>query len=132
LNTAIIIKECTFKAIRSSGAGGQHVNKVSSKVELNFYLRNSKGISKYEKEILERKLKLSKEGTLVLQCSATRSQHQNKELVIKRFLSLLKDNLIIPKKRIPSKTPKKLIRKRLEQKKKQAIKKQNRQKPDFD
>lgn len=132
MNSTIVIQECTFKAVRSSGAGGQHVNKVSSKIELSFDLLNSKGVSEYEKTLLQRKLKLSKEGLLLLQCSENRSQHKNKDLAIKRFLSLLKKNLIIPKRRIPTKTPKSVIRKRLGNKKHQATKKINRQKPPAD
>jgi len=132
MNSIIIIQECTFKAVRSSGAGGQHVNKVSSKIELSFDLLSSKGLSEYEKTLLHRKLKLSKEGFLLLQCSESRSQHKNKELVIKRFLSLLKKNLIIPKRRIPTKTPKSVIRKRLKSKKHHAEKKSNRKKPPTD
>jgi len=132
LNTIVIIQECIFKAVRSSGAGGQHVNKVSSKIELSFDLLNSKGLSEYEKTLLQRKLKLSKEGFLLLQCSESRSQHKNKDLAIKRFLSLLKKNLIIPKRRIPTKTPKSVIRKRLKNKKHQSDKKTNRQKPSSD
>jgi len=132
MNAVIIIQECTFKAVRSSGAGGQHVNKVSSKIELSFDLLSSKGLSEYEKTLLQRKLKLSKEGVLLLQCSESRSQHKNKELVIKRFLSLLKNNLIVPKRRIPTKTPKSVIRKRLKSKKHNAEKKSNRKKPPTD
>ncbi len=132
MNSTIVIQECTFKAVRSSGAGGQHVNKVSSKIELSFDLLSSKGVSEYEKTLLQRKLKLSKEGLILLQCSESRSQHKNKDLVIKRFLSLLKKNLIIPKRRIPTKTPKSVIRKRLKNKKHQATKKNNRQKPPTD
>lgn len=132
MNSTITIQECTFKAVRSSGAGGQHVNKVSSKIELSFDLLNSKGVSEYEKLLLQRKLKLTKEGFLLLQCSESRSQHKNKDLVIKRFLSLLKNNLIVPKRRIPTKIPKNVIHKRLKNKKHQADKKTNRQKPPTD
>jgi ribosome-associated protein len=132
LDTKKIIKECLFKAVRSSGAGGQHVNKVSSKVELNFNVIDSEGITGNEKNILKQKLKLTKEGFLILQCSETRSQHKNKEIVTKHFLKLLKKNLIIPKKRIVGKIPHKVIRKRLEQKNKQALKKNNRKKPNID
>jgi len=118
--------------VRSSGAGGQHVNKVSSKIELSFDLLNSKGLSEYEKDLLQRKLKLSKEGMLLLQCSESRSQHKNKDLVIKRLLLLLKNNLVVPKKRVATKIPKSVIRKRLKGKKHHAEKKKNRKKPPTD
>jgi ribosome-associated protein len=122
LDTKKIIKECSFKAVRSSGAGGQHVNKVSSKVELNFNVIDSEGISENEKNILKQKLKLTKGGVLILQCSETRSQHKNKEIVIKRCLTLLRNSLIIQKRRVVGKIPNKVIRKRLEQKNKKSFK----------
>lgn len=125
-----IVKEISFKAIRSSGAGGQHVNKVSSKIELTFDLENSNSLSDEEKELLKTKLlsKLSKENILILFCDDTRSQHKNKEIVIKRFLELLKLNLIIPKKRKKTKPSKASVKKRLENKKKLSEKKNNRRK----
>jgi ribosome-associated protein len=132
LDTKKIIKECSFKAVRSSGAGGQHVNKVSSKVELNFNVIDSEGISENEKNILKQKLKLTKGGVLILQCSETRSQHKNKEIVIKRCLTLLRNSLIIQKRRVVGKIPNKVIRKRLEQKNIKALKKNNRKKPNID
>ncbi|MDY8135035.1 alternative ribosome rescue aminoacyl-tRNA hydrolase ArfB [Aquimarina sp. 2201CG5-10] len=131
MNTAVIIRELKFKAIRSSGAGGQHVNKVSSKVELSFGIDQSKGLTDDEKLLLNQKLKsrLTKTGILLLQCGDSRSQHRNKELVIKRLLEVLKANLHIPKKRKPSKPSKAAIRKRLDNKQRQSLKKANRKKP---
>ena len=91
-----LINELTFKAIKSSGSGGQHVNKVASKVELTFHLNSSSVLSTDEKEVLLKNLqnKLSKENVLVLQCDEFRSQHRNKQLVIKRFLELLSNALL--------------------------------------
>ncbi|GMN09582.1 alternative ribosome rescue aminoacyl-tRNA hydrolase ArfB [Croceitalea sp. MTPC9] len=130
----VILKELKFKAVRSSGAGGQHVNKVSSKVELSFDILNSEGFSEIEKERLFFKLKnrLAKDGTLVLQCDEARSQHKNKALVIKRFFEVLKKALHIPKRRKPTKPSKSSIEKRLKSKKAAASKKANRQKPSLD
>ncbi len=130
MNTETLIKELHFKAIRSSGAGGQHVNKVSSKIELFFDLENSKGLSEREKELLFQKLatKLTKEHVLILTCDESRSQHRNKDIVIKRFIGLLQTNLIRPKKRRPTKPSKASIRKRLESKKKVSEKKNSRKK----
>lgn len=134
MNFDIIIQECTFKAVRSSGAGGQHVNKVSSKIELSFPLLISEGLTTHEITRLQQKLstKLTKDGILLLQCSESRSQHKNKDLVIKRLFQVLKNGLIIPKKRIKTKIPKSVIRKRLKNKKYTADKKKNRQKPATD
>ncbi|QTD38893.1 aminoacyl-tRNA hydrolase [Polaribacter batillariae] len=131
MNKENIIKELNFKAIRSSGAGGQHVNKTSSKIELTFDLENSESLSNNEKELLKTKLssKLTKENTLVLFCEETRSQHKNKEIAIKRFLELIKTNLIRPKKRIKTKPSKAAIKKNIEKNKKTALKKALRKKP---
>lgn len=130
MNLDELIKELNFKAIRSSGAGGQHVNKVSSKIELTFDLENSNSLSEDKKERLKTKLfsKLTKENVLILFCDDTRSQHRNKEIAIKRFLELVKTNLIRPKKRKPTKPTKASVRKRLESKKKHSEKKNNRRK----
>lgn len=134
MNFNTIIQECSFKAVRSSGAGGQHVNKVSSKIELTFPLLISKGLSESEKALLHQKLnnKLTKDGVLLLQCSESRSQHKNKELVIKRLLNLLKTGLAVPKKRVKTKIPKSVIRKRLKSKKFNSEKKNSRKKPSLD
>lgn len=130
MDTSSIIKELNFKAIRSSGAGGQHVNKVSSKIELTFDLENSNSLSDREKDLLKTKLfsKLTKENILILFCDETRSQHRNKDIIIKRFLDLLKTNLIRPKIRRKTKPSKASVRKRLETKKKLSEKKNNRRK----
>ncbi len=129
-----IFHELTFKAIRSSGAGGQHVNKVSSKVELTFNILESSVLTDLQKIRLTTKLehRLTKESILILQCGESRSQHKNKELVIKRFLDLITTGLIIPKRRIATKIPKAVIRKRLKGKHKQSDKKANRRKLDID
>lgn len=134
MNKEKIRKELKFKAIRSSGAGGQHVNKVSSKVELSYIMQSSEGLSTAEKERLSLKLssRLTKEGMLVLQCDEARSQHKNKELVIKRFFSVLSKGLEVPKKRRPTKPSRSSIERRLKSKKRDANKKANRKKPDLD
>jgi len=129
-----LIKELNFKAVRSSGAGGQHVNKTSSKVELFFDVTNSTELSIEEKELLFKNLapKLTKENVLILQCDESRSQHKNKELVIDRFLKLIINSLKVPKKRKATKPSRSSIRRRLDKKKKQAYKKVFRRKPNLD
>ncbi len=131
MNTSKIIGELKFKAIRSSGAGGQHVNKVSSKVEVSFDIMASEGLTAEEKLLLDQKLssRLTKSGILVIQCSDSRSQHKNKELVIKRLLDILSANLHIPKKRIATKPSRASVNRRLESKQKLSLKKTNRKKP---
>ena len=134
MNASEIIKELNFKAIRSSGAGGQHVNKVSSKIELTFDLENSNSLSDREKEFLKMKLssKLTKDNNLILFCDETRSQHRNKDLAIKRFLDLLKTNLIRPKNRRKTKPTKGSIKRKTENKKRVSVKKALRRKPKLD
>lgn len=126
-----LIKELNFKATRSSGAGGQHVNKVSSKIELFFDLENSAQFSEEEKSLLLKNLatRLTKENIILLTCDESRSQHKNKELVIQRFLAIITQGLIIPKKRKPTKPSKASLRKKAENKRKQAFKKALRRKP---
>lgn len=96
----LLIPELSFKAIRSSGSGGQHANKVSSKVELHFFIEDSAILTYYQKKLLLKALKsrLTNDNELILQCDESRSQHKNKELVIKRFYELIKKGLIVPKK----------------------------------
>lgn len=123
-----IIREFGFKATRSSGPGGQHVNKTASKIELSFNIKNSEGLTDLEKDLLFRKLKskISKDGTLTLQCSQTRSQFRNKAIAIEQATDLLKRSLKIVKPRKKTKPSKSAIEKRLNSKKKQALKKSDR------
>lgn len=122
-----------FKAVRSSGAGGQNVNKVSSKVVLNFDVKNSEAFSEEEKELLLSKLdnKLTKEQVLILNCDEDRSQLRNKEIVTKRFLLIIEAALKVAKSRKPTKIPRSVIEKRLKEKRSQSDIKQSRQKPKF-
>ena len=126
-----LLHELQFKAVRSSGAGGQHVNKVSSKIELIFDLENSIAFTESEKKRLQLKLgnRLTKENVLLLQCDESRSQHKNKELAIKRLFSLLENALKVPKKRRKTKPKRSSIEKRLKSKKIHAEKKVRRGKP---
>lgn len=129
-----ITSELSFKAVRSSGAGGQNVNKVSSKVVLTFDLKNSQALTEEEKLRLETKLasRLTTDLVLILNCDEDRSQFRNKEIVIKRFLELIKNALFIPKERKPTKIPKSVIRKRIKDKKNVSEVKKNRKKPKLD
>lgn len=128
-----IISELSFKAVRSSGAGGQNVNKVSSKVVLTFDLKNSKALTEEEKALLETNLasRLTADLVFILNCDEDRSQFKNKEIVTKRFLELIQKGLIIPKERKPTKIPKSVIRKRIKDKKNVSDIKKTRRKPDF-
>ena len=127
-----IISELSYKAVRSSGAGGQNVNKVSSKVVLTFDLMSSFGLEETEKQLLMVKLatRLTSENILILNCDEDRSQLKNKEIVTKRFVDLIKKGLIIPKPRKPTKIPKSVIQKRLKDKKNLSDIKTSRKNPE--
>ncbi len=129
-----IISELSYKAVRSSGAGGQNVNKVSSKVVLTFDLNASQALSEEEKALLLLKLttRLTSENILILNCDEDRSQIKNKEIVTKRFLEIIKKGLLVPKERKATKIPKSVIRKRIKDKKNISEVKKTRRKPDFD
>jgi ribosome-associated protein len=133
METDKLLSELNYKAVRSSGAGGQNVNKVSSKVVLTFDLANSQAFDETEKELLFTKLanKLSNENLFILNCDEDRSQRKNKEIVTKRFLELIKKALVVPKKRKATRIPRSVIEKRIKAKRNTSEIKQNRRKPDF-
>lgn len=126
-----LIQETNYKAVRSSGAGGQNVNKVSSKVELHFNLASSAAFSDAEKDRLNKKLqsRLTKNEEIILQCDESRSQHKNKEIVTQRFLDLIREGLKKPKPRKKTKLSKAAKLKRLREKKIQSQKKSSRRDP---
>lgn len=133
METEKIVTELSFKAVRSSGAGGQNVNKVSSKVVLTFDLNNSQALNEEEKALIATKLatKLTSENLLILNCDEDRSQLKNKAIVIKRFLDLIEKALLVPKKRKATKIPRSVIEKRLKDKSTVSEIKQNRKKPEL-
>jgi ribosome-associated protein len=133
MDTEKIINELSYKAIRSSGPGGQNVNKVSSKIVLTFDLVNSQALSDDEKILAQTKLKskLTTDGILILNCDEDRSQLKNKALVTKRFLDIIKKSLQVPKPRKPTKIPKSVIAKRLKAKATKSVIKLTRKKPEL-
>lgn len=126
-----LVKEVDFKAVLSGGPGGQHANKTSTKVVLSWSLENSQIFTEEEKERLQNKLssKLTKEQVLQLSSDHSRSQHKNKEVVIKKFLKLIEQGLHIPRKRKKTKPSRASKKKRLENKKRKSQLKVNRKKP---
>ncbi|MNL30078.1 Peptidyl-tRNA hydrolase ArfB [compost metagenome] len=134
MDTEKIISELSFKAVRSSGAGGQNVNKVSSKVVLTFDLNTSQALSEEEKALLLMNIvpRLTTENILILNCDEDRSQLKNKDIVVKRFLEIIKKGLHVPKIRKATKIPKSVIKKRIKDKKNISEIKQSRRKPNID
>ena len=123
--------ELIYRFSKSGGPGGQHTNKVSTRVELRFNVYNSKILTAEQKEtiILKLKNRISKEGELRLISQKERSQIRNKQLVTERFFELLYSILSSGKERKPTKPSASSRIKRLEEKKKISERKQARQKP---
>lgn len=123
-----IKSEIKYRTSRSSGPGGQSVNKLSTQVELLFDIENSAVFSEEQKITILEKLKnrISKDGILTLKSDETRSQLKNKEIVLNRFLNLLEDALKPVKNRKPTKRSKSSVEKRLRNKKIQSDKKKDR------
>jgi ribosome-associated protein len=134
MNNIALISELHYKAVRSSGAGGQNVNKVSSKVVLSFDLKNSRALSEEQKVLLEQNIstRLTADLILILNCDEDRSQLKNKEIITKRFLQIIKKGLEVPKERKATRVPKGVIRKRIKDKKNISQVKQNRKKPNIE
>lgn len=120
--------ELSFKTSRRSGSGGQNVNKVETSVTVMWKLKDSAVFTDFEKERIALKLKnrINLDGILQLTVSESRTQLQNKKIVIEKIQELVNKALIIPKKRIATKPSRGKVEKRLESKKKLSEKKENR------
>ena len=130
MDAEIILKESVVKAVRSSGKGGQNVNKVSTKVEIYFNILDSEGLSAAEKEIISAKLRkrIDKNGTIKISAQAERSQIKNRNTAEEKLFRLLSASVIIPKKRKKTSVPSSSAVKRMEFKKIQSEKKKMRRK----
>jgi ribosome-associated protein len=121
-DSTILLPEITFKTSRSGGPGGQNVNKVSSKVLLEFSVAQSEFLNKNQKDIIQHKLrsKINADGMLQVMCQAERSQLANKQKALQKFYKLIAQCFIVPKKRKPTKVPTQVKQERLKNKKHKA------------
>lgn len=133
MNKEALFQECDFKAVRSSGPGGQHVNKTSTKVMLHWSLKDSNVFFEDQKERLYKRLKnkLTTDDQLVLSYDQSRSQHKNKDEVFKNLVRLLENGLLKPKRRKKTRPTLASKKRRLDSKKRNAEKKANRKPPSF-
>jgi len=125
---AIPRSELAIKASRSSGAGGQHVNKTSSRIEISWNIAKSGALSDEQREMLMDRLasRLSNEGAVRVVASEMRSQRQNRDRAEVRLTDLVRRALIIRKKRKPTRRPRGADEARLASKKLHSRKKRER------
>ncbi|MDM8516581.1 alternative ribosome rescue aminoacyl-tRNA hydrolase ArfB [Desulfobacterales bacterium HSG16] len=125
--------EIRFSASGSSGPGGQHVNRVNTRISLRFDIVNSKCLTEEQKVLLKTRLasRINREGILQVVSQGSRSQATNRADAVERFAGLVKDALIIPRKRKKVAVPESLRQHRIDEKKHRARKKTLRSKHDI-
>jgi len=133
VNDSIVVprREIVMRASRSSGAGGQHVNKTSSRIEIEWNVRTSAALDDQQKERIISRLasRITQDGTLRIVASDTRSQLRNRETAEARLAETVRKALIVPKKRKPTRKPRAANEARLDEKKKQSERKRDRKRP---
>lgn len=133
VNGTLVIprSEIEVRASRSSGAGGQHVNKTSSRIEIEWNIAQSRSIGDEERARLLSRLKsrISENGAIRVVASDTRSQLRNREAAERRLAETIAEALVVPKKRKPTKRPRSADEERLAEKKKHSERKRERRRP---
>ncbi len=133
-NISIINKELKYKTIKSSGPGGQNMNKNSTAIHLHFDILNSKSISDQIKEklLLRPNKYLTKTGKIIIKVNTYKSQNKNKSEAILRLIKYFKNSITQKKKRIRTSQKKSSVEKRLKDKRKNSFKKKSRAQPSFE
>ena len=130
VNESLLIprSELDVKASRSSGAGGQHVNKTSSRIEISWNISDSRVLSEEQRERLLARLasRLSESGSIRTVASNTRSQVRNRDAACARLADVVARALAVPRKRRPTRRPRAANEARLDEKKKHSEKKRER------
>ena len=113
--------EIEWQFIRSSGAGGQHINKVSTAAQIIFDIRQSSLPEFYQQKLLAKAdHRITKSGKIIIKCQQSRSQDFNRQLALEQFIELVKGVGIVQKARIPTKATKGSQRRRVDSKKKRG------------
>ncbi len=125
-----LIGELQFRTSRSSGPGGQHVNKTESKVELLWSPLESLCLSEAQKKMISTRLgsRITHNGVLIMASEKYRSQHRNREEVTERFLDLIRISLVPVKKRRPTRPTRSSVEERIRNKKNRGEIKRSRRK----
>ena len=133
-NVVIKSKELKYKSIKSSGPGGQNINKNSTAISLQFDILNSRSLSDQIKEKLLRKPNkyLTKTGKVIIKVNTYKSQNKNKSEAILRLITYFKDSIAHKKKRIGTLPKKSSAEKRLKDKRENSLKKKLRAKPNYE
>ena len=133
VNESVVIPrgELDVRASRSSGAGGQHVNKTSSRIEISWNVAKSGAVTDEQRARLLQKLssRLSEDGAIRVVASDTRSQLRNCEAAEQRLAETIAKALVVPRKRKPTKRPRAANEARLVEKKKHSERKRERKRP---
>lgn len=123
--------EIEWQFIRSSGAGGQHVNKVSTAAQLIFDINASSLPEVYKTRLLAKAdHRISKSGKIIIKCQQSRSQDTNRTLALEQFIALVQSVAVTRKKRVPTRPSKASKQRRLVEKKQRGAIKQGRRPPE--